>query len=125
MIEFALEKAEEGPYWERLLKDKSKQHWLKVDFNKWKDEDDSEDEGGAGGADLEEVKIVSSSPSSSSFNHLFDGWDQRCLKTDDFELKLRWDTTPSWKACDRAVREWIRWRNWPGRTKPRKTSLRN
>jgi hypothetical protein len=25
-----LEKAEEGPYWERLLADKSKQHWLKV-----------------------------------------------------------------------------------------------
>ncbi len=55
MIEFALEKAEEGPYWERLLKDKTKQHWLKVDFNKWKDEDDSDEEGGQGGADLEEV----------------------------------------------------------------------
>lgn len=61
VIEFALEKAEDGPYWERLTKDKTKQHWLKVDFNKWKDEDDSEDEegggggGGAGGADLEEM----------------------------------------------------------------------
>ena len=40
-IEFSLEKAEEGPYWERLLKDKRKQHWLKVDFQKWKDEDDA------------------------------------------------------------------------------------
>ena len=30
-IEFALEKAEEGPYWERLLAEKTKQHWLKVD----------------------------------------------------------------------------------------------
>ena len=29
-IEFALEKAEEGPYWERLLVEKTKQHWLKV-----------------------------------------------------------------------------------------------
>ncbi len=62
VIEFALEKLEDGPYWERLTKDKTKKHWLKVDFNKWKDEDDSEDEeggggggGGAGGADLEEV----------------------------------------------------------------------
>jgi hypothetical protein len=27
---FCSEKAEEGPYWERLLADKSKQHWLKV-----------------------------------------------------------------------------------------------
>ena len=56
-IEFALEKAEEGPYWERLLKDKTKQHWLKVDFAKWKDEDESDDEnGGGGGGDLEEVR---------------------------------------------------------------------
>merc|ERR1719481_1566043 len=57
-IEFALEKVEEGPYWERLLADKTKQHWLKVDFGKWKDEDDSdgEGEGGAGGGgDLEEM----------------------------------------------------------------------
>ena len=63
VIEFALEKAEEGPYWDRLTKDKTKQHWLKVDFNKWKDEDDSEDEsgggGGPGGADLEEVRTES------------------------------------------------------------------
>lgn len=62
MIEFALEKKEEGPYWERLLKDKTKQHWLKIDFNKWKNEDDSDDEApgggapGGGGGDLEEVR---------------------------------------------------------------------
>ena len=59
-IEFALQKKEEGPYWERLLKDKTKQHWLKIDFAKWKNEDDSDDEngggGGGGGGDLEEVR---------------------------------------------------------------------
>lgn len=58
-IEFALEKVEEGPYWDRLLKDSLKQHWLKVDFSKWKNEDDSDEEGGApggqGGGDLEEM----------------------------------------------------------------------
>lgn len=60
-IEFALEKKEDGPYWDRLLKDKTKRHWLKIDFNKWKDEDESDDEdagpGGApgGGGDLEAV----------------------------------------------------------------------
>jgi prostaglandin-E synthase len=53
VIEFALEKKDNG-FWERLLKDKAKQHWLKVDFNKWKDEDDSDEE--AGGGDLEEVR---------------------------------------------------------------------
>jgi len=66
VIEFALEKKEEGPYWDRLLKKAGKQHWLKIDFNKWKNEDDSDDEGaaqggppggapGGGGGDLEEM----------------------------------------------------------------------
>ena len=46
-----------------MLKDKTKQHWLKIDFNKWKNEDDSDDEGaggapgGGGGGDLEEVMV--------------------------------------------------------------------
>ena len=58
VIEFALEKKEEGPYWDRLLADKTKQHWLKIDFNKWKEEDESDDEnGGGGGGDLEEVSL--------------------------------------------------------------------
>ena len=54
VIEFALEKKDSGPYWKRLVKEEQKQHWLKVDFNKWKDEDESDDEAG-GGQDLEEV----------------------------------------------------------------------
>ena len=29
-IDIAIEKAEEGPYWERLLAEKTKAHWLKV-----------------------------------------------------------------------------------------------
>ncbi|XP_013773446.1 prostaglandin E synthase 3-like [Limulus polyphemus] len=43
-VEFILIKADEGPYWKRLLKDDKKHHWLKVDFNKWRDEDDSDDD---------------------------------------------------------------------------------
>lgn len=48
-IEFTIIK-EEAKWWPRLLKDSTKRHWLKIDFPKWKDEDDSEDEmmGGAG-----------------------------------------------------------------------------
>ncbi|KAH6940347.1 hypothetical protein HPB50_026967 [Hyalomma asiaticum] len=53
--EFVLAKAEEGPFWKRLLQDDVKHHWLKVDFNKWVDEDDSGDELGAGGGDFEEM----------------------------------------------------------------------
>jgi len=32
-------------YWPRLTRDKVKLHWLTVDFSRWRDEDDSEDEG--------------------------------------------------------------------------------
>lgn len=44
-IYFELMKTEDSSsWWPRLLKDSSKRHWLKTDFNKWKDEDDTEDE---------------------------------------------------------------------------------
>ncbi|KAM0733894.1 Prostaglandin E synthase 3-like protein [Formica fusca] len=52
-FELILAKKEEGPYWPRLIKDKTKAHWLKSDFNKWKDEDDTDDEGSP--PDLEEM----------------------------------------------------------------------
>jgi len=45
-IEFILKKKEDGPYWPRLTKSTTKHHWLKIDFNKWVDEDESGDEGG-------------------------------------------------------------------------------
>ena len=63
-VELILMKADtEGPYWKRLLKEDKKQHWLKVDFDKWQDEDGSDDEDGAaggaggfgGGANFEEM----------------------------------------------------------------------
>ncbi|KAB0797858.1 hypothetical protein PPYR_08851 [Photinus pyralis] len=57
-IEFILEKAVSSePYWPSLTSDKKKHHWLKCDFNKWRDEDDSGDEGvdGMGGGDFEEM----------------------------------------------------------------------
>ena len=40
-IAFAMEKVKKGSSWDRLLEDKRKQHWLKSDFQKWKDDDDS------------------------------------------------------------------------------------
>lgn len=44
-------------YWPRLTKEKQRHHWLSVDFQRWKDEDDSSDEeqqgvGGDGGQDF-------------------------------------------------------------------------
>lgn len=51
--EIVMQKADQdGPYWKRLFKDDKRYHWLKVDFNKWKDEDESDEEldlGGPGG----------------------------------------------------------------------------
>lgn len=52
--EFVLIKAKPG-YWKRLLKEDTKYHWLSVDFNRWKDEDDSEDEAAGGGTNFEEM----------------------------------------------------------------------
>jgi len=46
-IQFVIPKKESGPFWPRLLKTDKKMHWVKIDFNKWKDEDElSEDDGG-------------------------------------------------------------------------------
>jgi prostaglandin-E synthase len=45
---FVIHKAKEG-WWPRLLKDKSKPHFLKTDFSRWKDEDDEEEEESSGG----------------------------------------------------------------------------
>lgn len=44
-------------YWPRLLSTKLKQHWLKVDFARWNDEDDSsaEDDDMGGQPDLSEM----------------------------------------------------------------------
>jgi prostaglandin-E synthase len=43
-IELILKKKEQGPYWLRLLKTQVKQHWLGVDFERWKEEDESDED---------------------------------------------------------------------------------
>uniref|UniRef100_A0A183CLS9 CS domain-containing protein n=1 Tax=Globodera pallida TaxID=36090 RepID=A0A183CLS9_GLOPA len=49
-VEFVIPKEKEE-WWPRLLKEKTKVAWIKVDFDKWKDEDEEkEDDGGGGGA---------------------------------------------------------------------------
>lgn len=44
-IEFTIKKAESGPYWASLTNDKKKPHFLKADFNKWRDEESDVDDG--------------------------------------------------------------------------------
>ncbi|XP_074659041.1 prostaglandin E synthase 3-like [Tubulanus polymorphus] len=40
-IPMVIHKADEG-FWDRLVKDEKKYHWIKTDFDKWADEDDSD-----------------------------------------------------------------------------------
>nr|BAN20316.1 conserved hypothetical protein [Riptortus pedestris] len=55
-IEIMLKKKEDKHgYWPQLTKEKKKYHWLKVDFNRWQDEEDSDDDVVGGGGDLEEM----------------------------------------------------------------------
>ena len=42
-VEFRLTKAEAG-WWARLVTDTTRQHWLRVDFLNWRDEDEQEEE---------------------------------------------------------------------------------
>lgn len=43
-VTFVIKKKESGRYWEHLLKNIKKPFWLKTDFNKWRDEDESDDD---------------------------------------------------------------------------------
>lgn len=52
-VELILQKLpSDTKYWPHLTKEKKKYHWLKVDFKKWKDEDDSDDEAVSGVAGM-------------------------------------------------------------------------
>jgi len=43
-LEFTIYKKENGPYWPSLTADKTKLHFLKANFSKWKNESDDEDD---------------------------------------------------------------------------------
>ncbi|CAG9579804.1 unnamed protein product [Danaus chrysippus] len=52
-IEMVLKKEKtDAAYWPSLTKDR-KPHYLKIDFNKWKDEDDEDEAAGGGGGDYD------------------------------------------------------------------------
>ena len=48
-MEFTIYKKESGPYWSSLTNDKTKLHFLKANFSKWKNESDEEDDDLGGG----------------------------------------------------------------------------
>lgn len=72
-IEFIISKADtKASYWPKLTNDKNKPHWLKVDFNRWKD-DGSDDEANEGdnGLSLEDM-LRSTNDSKLSFDDFDD-----------------------------------------------------
>jgi len=85
-IELILAKAStEGPYWPTLTADKKKYHWLKCDFNKWQDEDESGDEG-MGGGDFEEMMRQMGGLGAGGDKPSFDDLDAGSGDSDDEEL---------------------------------------
>ncbi|CAH8491630.1 unnamed protein product [Dicrocoelium dendriticum] len=54
---FLVIKKKESGFWPRLLSTSAKQPWLRVDFNRWKDEDESEPE--FGGMDGDFSRLLS------------------------------------------------------------------
>ncbi|TMW48755.1 hypothetical protein DOY81_006180 [Sarcophaga bullata] len=46
-IEYTIYKKEAGPFWKSLTNDKTKLHFLKANFTKWKNESDDEDDIGS------------------------------------------------------------------------------
>ncbi|XP_050428669.1 co-chaperone protein daf-41 [Adelges cooleyi] len=55
-IELLLQKpSDDTKYWPYLTKEKKKYHWLKVDFKKWKDEDDTDEEVAGGDGNIDDM----------------------------------------------------------------------
>jgi len=55
-------------FWPRLTKEKKKIFWLSVDFNRWRDEDDSEDEGSNFNQDFDFSKLMNSQGGMNTMN---------------------------------------------------------
>ncbi|XP_014674863.1 PREDICTED: co-chaperone protein daf-41-like [Priapulus caudatus] len=53
--EIYLSKKDKTTYWQRLLKTQTKMHWLKVDFSRWKDSDDSDSDEQERGQNLDDM----------------------------------------------------------------------
>jgi len=57
-IVFKLQKKdEEQPFWSKLTTDSKKPHYIKTDFNHWKDEDDSDYDEGSGPGGMGEMNL--------------------------------------------------------------------
>ncbi|XP_065053352.1 prostaglandin E synthase 3-like [Rhopilema esculentum] len=82
---FDLKKKEEG-FWPRLLKETKKPPYLKVDFNRWKDEDDSDYEGDFHEPNLEDMMKNMGTIDSKGFDPEDGNADADAEDSDDEEL---------------------------------------
>jgi len=89
-IELIIAKAKaDEPYWPSLTSDKKKHHWLKCDFNKWQDEDESGDEGVggmSGDGDFEELMRKMGGLKGGGDKPAFDDLDAEEEDSDDEKL---------------------------------------
>ncbi|KAJ6624106.1 hypothetical protein Bhyg_17236, partial [Pseudolycoriella hygida] len=81
-IEFTVAKAADGPYWNSLTTDKKKPHFLKVDFNKWVDEDADDDENPLGSDNLKFMEDFSNLNKFNDKKHSFEDFNAE-EETDD------------------------------------------
>lgn len=98
---FVLEKHDgNAPFWPRLLKNKDKNQYINVDWSKWVDEDEEEEDGqkGLGGID----------PSQMQSNHFLiktsEEW-AAWAAWEEWEEWVEWEDSPVWE-------EWEAWEAW-------------
>ena len=108
-VEVVLMKADtDGQYWKRLLKDDKKHHWLRVDFDKWQDEDESDDEAGGvpgmGGGNFEEMmrQMGGLGGGFGAEGGLGDGFGEDDPDSDDDDLPELEENTPAKNGTEEA-----------------------
>ncbi|XP_031564026.1 prostaglandin E synthase 3-like [Actinia tenebrosa] len=83
-IYFDIKKKDEGPFWPRLLKETKKPHYVRVDFNRWRDEDDSDIEDNY--TDNRNLEDMMKNMGSSGLGEKFDPGEADSDDSDDEEL---------------------------------------
>lgn len=83
---FELKKKDPGPFWPRLLKDTVKPKNIKVDFNRWKDEDDTDDEEGGSAYDDASLEDMMQQMGTGGAGDSFDPGDVPDSDSDDEDI---------------------------------------
>jgi len=83
---FVIKKKEVGPYWPRLQKAPKRPPFLHTDFNKWRDEDDSDDEEDKGFDEANFEDMMANMGAGGNSSEKFDPGEVDDVDSDDEEL---------------------------------------